>query len=94
MVFLGLLEYMQNPTIHNIIRMLQALPLLPAHQMLEGLAQIELRALVLGFLELLQPMFEYVRDQWMVRVGVEVLSVFGLAHKINNAMESNHRSGF
>jgi PAS domain-containing protein len=73
------------------IRMAVALPLLPPEMIEEGLREVEAMFERLGIATRMQPFIRYMWRQWIERVGVDVVSCFGQAVRINNHVEAFHR---
>ncbi|KAK3911340.1 Nonribosomal peptide synthetase imqB [Frankliniella fusca] len=86
---LGLYNTMQaNVVFDKIVRSLCAIPLLPRHQLMEGLVQVGNWARATGFMHFpaVRALFVYLHREWMSRQ--DTLSVFGCVDRTNNVSES------
>lgn len=72
-----------NSYFRNIYHMLLMLPLLPVNTILDGLNNIEVQARDLGLTDLTRPLFDHVRQQWIINVTPELFCVHRLENRIN-----------
>lgn len=72
-----------NSSFRNIYHMLLMLPLLPVNTILDGLNNIEIQARDMGLQELSRPIFDHVRQQWILDVTPELFCVHRLENRIN-----------
>lgn len=79
-----------NGNFRNIYHMLLMLPLLPVSTILAGLNNIETQAKDLGLSTLMRPLFDHVRDEWIIKVTPALFCV----HKIENRINENVTAPF
>lgn len=73
----------------NFFRKLQALPLLPANQMIPAFEWLRLHASP-AIIEFFADFLIYMRRQWLTIVSPQNLSVFGLDLRTTNPIEAYH----
>lgn len=80
----------EDELIHEFIRCLSGVPLLPQHAMWTGVVEIwhEIRASGLG--DLFLPVFQYFETEWKPRSNE--LSCFNIPERTNNCSESDNSS--
>lgn len=77
-----------NPVALKGLKMIMCLPLLPENKIPEGLTQIRQYLSESGLEEAFNDLMEYIHEYWISTVGPEIISVYGLLHRTNNAVES------
>ncbi|RZF32525.1 hypothetical protein LSTR_LSTR011304 [Laodelphax striatellus] len=92
----------QEPAAYEVVKMVMALPHLPArrgppnqmevtqHSFADGLVVIENRIRNEMLDERLLQLTDYVRNFWMAKVGTATLSAFKMVRRTNNSCESFH----
>lgn len=72
-----------NSYFRNIYHMLLMLPLLPVNTINDGLNNIHLEATNFNIQDLTLPLFDHVRNQWILNVTPELFCVHKLENRIN-----------
>lgn len=72
-----------NGNFRNMYHMLLMLPLLPVNTILAGLNNIETQAKDLGLSSLMRPLFDHVRNEWMINVTPNFFCVHNMENRIN-----------
>ncbi|XP_025837118.1 uncharacterized protein LOC108735060 isoform X2 [Agrilus planipennis] len=72
-----------NSFFRNIYHMLLMLPLLPVNTILDGLNNIELEARHMNISDLVRPLFDHIRSQWIINVTPDLFCVHKLENRIN-----------
>ncbi|VEN47876.1 unnamed protein product [Callosobruchus maculatus] len=67
----------------NVYHMLLMLPLLPVNTISDGLNNLELQSKEMKLFELMKPLFEHVRTEWMEKVTPDLFCVHRLENRIN-----------
>lgn len=80
-----------NDNARRIVRLCMAIPLAPPNRLQEALNSIIMEARRLRLDNEFLNFFQYIRNTWIIGVG-NVLSVFGVRHRTNNAAECHHRN--
>lgn len=81
-----------NDNARRILRLSMSIPLVPPNRIQEALNAIIVEARRLFLFNEFEGFFNYIRTTWIDVIGPEVLSVFGVRHRTNNAAESHHRN--
>lgn len=79
-----------NSNFRNIYHMLLMLPLLPVNTILAGLNNIETQARDLELGSLMRPIFDHVRNEWIIKVTPSFFCV----HKMENRINENVTAPF
>ncbi|KAK3910862.1 Protein FAR1-RELATED SEQUENCE 2 [Frankliniella fusca] len=89
---LGLVPFMnQHRQLRSLIRAMCALPLLPQALMGRGLNTLIQEATRRGYVQFLNPYFNYMIDTWMTNPLFSTMSVYDQPHRTNNVSESCNR---
>lgn len=85
-------ERLVNEVAEKSVQKLMALPLLPPGEIVNGFHVIEAELQCEGLVQAFKPVTDHVNNYWLNdgNVGVDVLSVFELDSRTNNAVESSH----
>lgn len=79
-----------NSNFRNMYQMLLMLPLLPVNTILAGLNNIETQARDLELSSLMRPIFDHVRNEWIIKVTPNFFCV----HKMENRINENVTAPF
>ena len=86
---LGLVRVVRTmPEVQCIVMMAMVLPLLPEHEITNGLLAIEREAGSFGIMQMVQPLLTYIRTYWIDIVTPARMSVHDQPRRTNNNVES------
>lgn len=90
---LGIYPLVQdNENARRLVRLCLAIPLAPPGRLQEDLNCVVVESRRLMLINQFTEFFQYVRNTWIVGVGDQVLSVFGVRYRTNNVAECHHRN--
>lgn len=72
-----------NSNFRNIYQMLLMLPLLPVNTILSGLNNIEAAAKSFELGDLIRPIFDHIRNEWIIKVTPDFFCVHNMENRIN-----------
>jgi len=81
-----------NENARRIVRLSLAIPLAPPGRLILALNEVIMEARRLHLQDLFRDFFNYLRATWIEGVVQQILCVFGVRHRTNNAAEAHHRN--
>ena len=82
--------YRGNSECASFVKKIMAIPFLPAELILPTYSLLQIPTLQQSQMTKLEVFLNYLKKQWLTKIGPEELSIFNLDNVTNNAAESYH----